>query len=58
VIGADGHVTITDVLHSPAPALTKSSEDAVRQWTYQPYIKDGKPAEVKSVITVMYTLGK
>jgi hypothetical protein len=31
--------------------------DAVRQWTYKPYLLNGDPIEVETTITVIYTLG-
>jgi hypothetical protein len=32
--------------------------DAVRQWTYKPYLLNGDPVEVDTTITVIYTLAK
>ena len=30
--------------------------DAVRQWTYKPFLVNGEPVEVKTTINVIYTL--
>ena len=57
-IGADGRLTSIEVLHSPDPMLTAAAEQAVRQWTYAPYLVDGRPVEVNSVIQVHYHLGR
>ena len=57
-IGVDGHLTLTGVLHSPDPVLTEAAEQAVRQWTYAPYLLDGKPVEVETVVQVSYYLSR
>ena len=57
-ISKDGRMTITDVLHSPHPSLTAASEDAVRQWVYTPYLKDGQPVEFSTTVSVTYTLDR
>ena len=36
--------------------LVASAMDAVRQWTYKPYLLNGKPVEVETSITVNYTM--
>ena len=56
IIGKDGRTTVVDVLHSPDPLLTKASEEAVRQWIYQPYLKDGQPTEFNTTVHVNFTL--
>ena len=58
VIGTTGTMTITAVLHSPAPDLTRAAEEAVKQWTYSPYLRDGKPAEVQTMVSVRFTLAR
>lgn len=57
VIGKDGTVTDLTVLSGP-DALRASSVDAVRQWTYKPFLLNGEPVEVKTTITVIYSLRK
>jgi len=56
-IGADGAVEQLRVVSGPSPLQT-SALDAVRQWVYKPYLLNGKPIEVKTTITVVYTLSK
>lgn len=36
--------------------LRQSALDAVRQWTYKPYLLNGEPVEVRTTINVIYTL--
>lgn len=38
--------------------LQSSAIDAVRQWRWQPYLLNGDPVEVKTTVTVVYSLGK
>ena len=57
-IGTTGAITITGVLHSPAPELTRAAEEAVKQWTYSPRMRDGKPVEVQTTVYVRFTLGR
>ena len=44
---------------SPDPvSCSQASLDAVRQWTYKPYILKGEPVDVQTTINVIYTLAK
>jgi protein TonB len=51
-------VTEIDVVSSPDSSLTASAIDAVKQWTYQPYLFKGSPVEVDTTITVNYNLNR
>jgi TonB family protein len=55
MIGKDGTVEALQVV-SGLPALTPSALDAVKQWTYKPYLLNGQPVEVDTTITVNYSL--
>jgi TonB family protein len=55
MLGKDGSVEALQVVSGP-PALTPSALDAVKQWTYKPYMLNGQPVEVETTITVNYTL--
>jgi TonB family protein len=55
VIGDDGNVKNIQVVSGPNE-LQQSSIDAVRQWTYKPYLLNGNPVEVKTTIHVIYSL--
>jgi TonB family protein len=57
IIGKDGTVENLKVVSGPDP-LQQSAFDAVRQWTYKPFLVNGDPVEVKTTINVIYTLAK
>jgi protein TonB len=38
------------------PRLAEAALDAVKQWRYEPMRKDGKPVEVKALVTVNFKL--
>jgi TonB family protein len=57
VIGKDGNVENLRVISGPNQ-LQRSALDAVRQWTYKPYLLNGDPIEVKTTVNVVYDLGK
>jgi TonB family protein len=56
IIGKDGSVQQLEFVSGP-PLLMKSAMDAVRQWTYQPTSLNGKPVEVDTTVSVVFTLG-
>lgn len=58
IIGPDGRVGDMRVLATPSPMLTAASEDAVAKWQYQPFIVDGHPEEVSTIIHVIFSLGR
>lgn len=55
VIGKEGNVENLKVVSGPNE-LQQSALDAVRQWTYKPYLLNGNPIEVETTIKVIYTL--
>jgi TonB family protein len=55
VIGEDGNVKNIQVVSGPNE-LQQASIDSVRQWTYKPYLLNGNPVEVKTIINVIYSL--
>ena len=55
-IGIDGHITDLQVMSGP-PILTQAALDAVRTWTYRPYLLNGDAVEVRTTINVVFTLG-
>jgi len=55
IIGKDGSVENLKVISGPKE-LQKSSLDAVQRWAYKPFLLKGAPVEVKTTITVVYTL--
>jgi TonB family protein len=57
IIGKGGEIENLQVVSGP-DELQKSSLDAVRQWTYKPFLVNGKPVEVKTTVNVIYSLAK
>lgn len=55
IIGRDGTIEDLQVVSGPKELLT-SAVDAVRQWTYKPFLLNGDPTEVETTITVNYFL--
>jgi TonB family protein len=57
VVGKTGDVEQLKVITGPKE-LQQSSLDAVRQWKYKPFLLNGDPVDVKTTITVVYSLKK
>ncbi len=55
IVSPEGAVQHLQVI-SGAPMLTSSALDAVKTWTYKPYLLNGRPVTVDTIITVHYTL--
>ncbi len=55
IIGKDGTIENLQVVSGPKKLQT-SALDAVRQWTYKPFLLNGDPTEVETTITVNYSL--
>jgi TonB family protein len=57
VIGKDGAIENLTVASGPKE-LHQSALDAVQKWTYKPYLLNGNPTEVKTTISVVYSLAR
>jgi TonB family protein len=57
-IDVDGKIKEPCVLFSPSPILSAASLDAISQWRYKPYLQNGIPTEVETLIVVVFTLGR
>ena len=57
VIGADGTIKNLEVI-SGHPLLVPAALEAVKQWVYQPTLLNGSPVEVKTEISVNFTLSE
>lgn len=57
VVGKDGHITDLEAESSPSRFLTEAAMDAVKTWTYEPYLLGGSPVEVETTITVNFNIG-
>ncbi len=56
VVGRDGHIRSLRPISAPDTDLALASIDAVRQWTYSPYLLNGEPTDVDTTITVNFNL--
>lgn len=57
VIDKEGSVSQERVVSGPE-MLQASATDAVRDWTYKPFLLNGEPVEVTTTINVIYSLKK
>lgn len=55
VIGRDGAVKEVQAVSGPQ-MLIYPAETAVKQWQYRPYLLNGQPAEVETIVTVNFAL--
>jgi periplasmic protein TonB len=55
LISPKGEIEGLEVLSGPA-LLVESAKNAVRQWRYRPYILNGAPIEVRTQVTVNFSL--
>ena len=56
-VQTDGRVSNLRVERTGGPpALQQASLDAVRNWTYKPFIRNGEPVEVNTTVTLVYSL--
>jgi TonB family protein len=55
ILGQNGRVLSSKVVTGPA-MLQQAALDAVRNWTYHPYLLNNKPADVNTTINVVFSL--
>jgi TonB family protein len=53
IIGKDGTIKSVDVISGPEE-FREAAVDAVRQWTYRPYLLNGNPTEVDTNVSVTF----
>jgi TonB family protein len=56
LIGKDGSTKAIQVTKGLRADYDKSAVDAVSQWIWQPYLLNGNPIEVKTSVTVNFTI--
>jgi periplasmic protein TonB len=56
IIGKDGKVNQLAYVSGPAMLLS-ATMNAVRQWKYKPFLVNGEPVEVDTIIVFTFTLG-
>jgi TonB family protein len=54
VIGQQGQILSLSPIQSPNQELTEAAVAAVQHWTYKPYLLNGSPVEIQTVITVIF----
>lgn len=54
-IAADGTVEAAHLVSGP-PQLVQAATDAVKQWHFQPRTKNGQPARMHTLVTLMFGL--
>ncbi|MGD0832559.1 MAG: energy transducer TonB [Terracidiphilus sp.] len=54
-IDKDGRIKDLHVISGPA-MLQMAALDAVKQWTYKPFIFEGDPIEVETTINIVFRL--
>ncbi len=52
IIGKDGRVISADPVSGP-DLLRKPYADAIKQWTYRPFLLDGQPVEVDTTVSLI-----
>jgi hypothetical protein len=57
VIGTDGRILSKSLSNKADPDLTDAARQAMTHWIYRPYLIDGIPVQVKTTITINFTLG-
>jgi TonB family protein len=55
LVSADGIIERVQVLSGPT-ALAPAAREAIRQWRFKPYLKDGQPVETQANITVNFVI--
>lgn len=55
IIDTNGEIKNLQLI-SGHPMLVPAALEAVRQWRYKPYLLNGQPVEVETVVTVIFTL--
>jgi len=58
IIGMDGKIHDLEVLASPSSQLAESAVNAMSKWEYKPYLMNGEPVEVDTLVEVRYQLSR
>jgi TonB family protein len=54
IIGKEGQIVSLSPISSPNDALTSAAIAAVQKWSYKPYLLNGQPVEIQTIITVIF----
>jgi TonB family protein len=55
-VDKSGNIKDVMALKSVDESLSRAAIEAVKQWKYEPYIKDGKPVEIVFTVTINFQL--
>jgi protein TonB len=55
VVGKDGNIQSLDIVSGPEE-LRRAALTAVKQWKYKPYLLNGEPVDVDSLVLVNFNL--
>jgi TonB family protein len=58
IISREGKMRSLDIASTASPMLDQAALDAVKQWEYQPFLRNGQPTEVTTTITVHFNLSQ
>lgn len=58
MIGADGKVRAIRVVNTPNELLNQAAMEALKQWEYEPVVKDGKAVPATFTVTITFVLSK
>jgi TonB family protein len=56
LISRSGDISDLEIVSSPDPYLADAAMSAVRYWKYKPYLLNGQPVEVDTMITVNFNI--
>jgi protein TonB len=51
-----GHIADLHVVSGPA-VFQKATLNTVRKWIYKPFLVNGEPVEVNTIVNVVFSLG-
>lgn len=54
IIGKSGEIVSLTPISSNDPEFTRAAASAVQHWAYKPYLLNGSPVEIETVITVKF----
>jgi TonB family protein len=54
IIGKNGEIVSVTPISSNDPEFTRAAVSAVQHWAYKPYLLNGSPVEIETVITVKF----
>jgi TonB family protein len=56
IIGRDGRIATLHIVSTPDASLAMAAVNAVKKWTYKPYLLNGEPADVDTTVNVNFMM--